>query len=170
MKNFLFFILTLFFVSLAVVSCASKKPQEPVIIEKTKEVFTTIKDTVFTVKADSSYYYALVDCVNGQPIIRETPETKSKSKAGTILTQPKIKLNGNTLQVECYKNTQELFHQWRETYIKEHEQTPIYVDKPVYKEKPLSWFQTTQIWLGRILLGFLVLVALTFIINWKNLI
>lgn len=170
MKNILFFILTLFFVSLGVVSCVSKKPQEPVIIEKTKEVFTTIKDTVFTVKADSSYYYAFVDCVNGKPVIRETPETKSQSKPGTILNQPKIKLNGNALEVECYKSAQELYHQWRETYIKEHEQTPIYVDQPVYKDKPLTWFQTTQIWLGRIFLGFLAVIVLVLILKWKRLI
>ena len=96
MKKFLTFISLLFVLLLALVSCASKKPSEPVIIETTKTIKEVVKDTVFTVKADSSYYKAYVDCRDGKPVI-----TNTEIKSGFNLKAPKVNLKNGLLQVNC---------------------------------------------------------------------
>lgn len=165
-----FFFSYLIFVSLVVFSCASKKTPAPVILQNTKEVIKTVRDTVYKVEADSSYYEANIDCANGKPVIRETAATIQKSKAGKSLNIPKTKINGNTLSVDCYAKEQELKKQWEETYIKEHEQTPVYIKTPVEEVKPLSWWQKTQIWFGRIFMGILLLFIIIGVLRWKRLI
>ena len=165
-----FFFSYLIFVSLVVFSCASKKTPEPVILQNTKEVIRTVRDTVYRVEADSAYYQAYIDCENGKPVIRETAATIQKSKAGKNLNIPKTKLNGNTLTVDCYAKEQELKKQWEETYVKEHEQKPIYIKKPVEVEKPLTFWQNTQIWFGRIFIGILSLFIIIGVLRWKRLI
>jgi len=170
MKRIFFFILSVVLIIGAVISCEIKKSPAPVIIENTKEITHTVKDTVYQIEADSSYYEAYIDCVNGKPVLRETPETINNSKPGKTLSTPKTIIAGNKLTVQCKKQAQELFKQWRETYIKEHEQKPIYVDNPIYKDKPLSWLQSAQIWLGRIFLLGLAIVALAFVLRWKKII
>lgn len=170
MKPLFFFISIFVLIIGAVVSCTTKKPLDPVVITNTKEITHIVRDTIFQIDADSSYYEAYIECVNGKPILRETPETKANSKAGKYLDQPKATLIGNKINIECNKKAQELLKQWTETYIKEHEQKPIYVPQPIYQDKPLTWWQKVQIWLGRIFLGFLTLGALAFILRWKRII
>jgi hypothetical protein len=163
MKNIFFSIL--FIVSLALVSCASKKPVESVIITNTKEITHTVRDTIFRVAADSAYYEAYIECQNGKAVI-----TKSIGKAGRSMSELKVIIEGNKLRVDAYKNEEELHKKWQETYIKEREQKPIYVAKPVYEDKPLTWWQNTQLWLGRIFLFFISIGVLSFILRWKKVI
>ncbi|MFC3159002.1 hypothetical protein SAMN05443633_107159 [Chryseobacterium arachidis] len=172
MKQFIFFI-SLFFVSLVQVSCIHRKPSEPVTIEKTKEVFTIVKDTIFKIEADSTYYNAFIECVNGKPVLNSEMNENFRTKAyksEMSLLAPKVSIVDGKLSVECYKKAQESFKTWRETYTKEHEQTPIYIEKPIYKAQPLSWFQQTQLWLGRIFLALLALFTLVLIIRWKRIV
>ncbi len=169
MKRNFFFILLLF-VSLVVFSCASKRIQKPVVITNTREITKTVRDTIYKVEADSSYYHAFIDCINGKPFIRETALTKQNSKAGKNLKVPSATIKENTLIVDCYVNEQELKKQWEETYIKEHEQTPIYIKTPVEVVKPLSWWQKTQLWFGRIFIGILLLFIIIGVLRWKRLI
>jgi len=166
----LFFCFILILAIGMVVSCSVRKPLPPMVIENTKEIIQTIRDTIYKVEADSSYYEAYIDCINGKPVIRETPQTKLNTKPGRTLQKPKATISGNKLNVDCYKNIEELHKQWEETYIKEHEQTPIYVDVPVEVEKPLTWFQKLQIWLGRIFLGIISLGVLLLILRWKRIV
>lgn len=168
MKRTFFFIILIFISLVAVVSCISRKPQEPVIITKTKETIKTVRDTTYVVEADSSFYTAFIDCVNGKPIIRETAETKSKSKVGKSLNIPKPTINGNTLTVDCFKNEQELKKQWEETHTKATEQIPIYINVPVEVEKPLTFWQKTQIWFGRIFMGILSIFLIIGVLRWKR--
>ncbi len=166
-----FFFLYLIFISLVtLVSCASKKPQNPVIISNTKETVRTVRDTIFKIDADSSFYTAFIDCVNGKPIIRETAETKAESKKGNFLNIPKPIIKGNKLNINCYKAEQELYKKWEETYIREHEQTPIYIDLPVEVEKPLTFWQKTQIWFGRIFMGILSIFIIIGVLRWRKVI
>lgn len=153
-----------------VVSCATKKPLDPVIITNTKEITKIIRDTVFQVEADSSYYEAYIKCVNGKPVLQDTKETKFNSKPGKSIKQPSAKIDGDKLKVDCFKDEEKLHKQWEEIYIKEHEQKPIYVPQLVYKDKPLTWWQNKQIWLGRIFLGIISLGVLSFILRWKKII
>ncbi|AKK74444.1 hypothetical protein OK18_19120 [Chryseobacterium gallinarum] len=173
MKRTFFFIfcVLLFIIPLGtVVSCKVVKPPAPMVIENTREVTKTIRDTVYKIEADSSYYEAYIDCINGKPILREIQETQSKSQPGKIINIPKASIKGNKLSVECTKQAQKLFKQWKETYIKDTKQTPVYIDKPVYRDKPLTWFQNVQIWLGRIFLGLITAILLAVILRWKRII
>jgi hypothetical protein len=166
-----FFFIVLIFISLGmVVSYLHKKPQDPVIITKTKETFKTVRDTIYKVEADSSFYSAYIECVNGKPILKETPETKEASKPGKALKVPKTTLVGNKLNCDCELQEQELHKQWEETYTKEHEQTPIYINVPVEVKKPLTFWQKTQIWFGRIFMGILSLFLIIGVLRWKRLI
>ncbi|TDX86182.1 hypothetical protein [Epilithonimonas xixisoli] len=163
-RNFFFFYLI--FISLVLLSCVTKRATEPVIITNTKETVRTVRDTIFKVEADSSSYRAFIDCVNGKPIIRETDFTKSKK--GKILNIPKTVLKGNQLTVDCYKNEQELKKQWEETHTKATEQIPIYINVPVEVEKPLTFWQKTQIWFGRIFMGILSIFVIIGVLRWRR--
>ena len=168
MKRNFFFIVLIFISLVMVASCASRKPQEPVIITKTKETVKTVRDTIYKVDADSSFYTAFIDCVNGQPTLRETTETKAASKSGKALKVPSTTLVGNKLNCNCESQVQELHKQWEETHSKEHEQTPIYINVPVEVEKPLTFWQKTQIWFGRIFIGILSLFLIICVLRWKR--
>ena len=155
----------LIFSSLVLVSCLRRKPAEPVTIEKTRTVKEVVKDTIYQLEADSSFYYAFVECVNGKPIIKEPATTLyknlPKSKTGKVLRQPKVILTGNVLSVQCYKQAQEIFKQWRETYIQEHEKNTL----TEYVEKPFKWYHKTLMWIGGI---FLLLSAIGIILKLKT--
>lgn len=165
-RNFFFISL---FVSLVLLSCASRKAPEPVIITNTKETIKTIRDTTYVVEADSTYYTAFIECINGNPVLSQ-PQYQQPAVKESGLQAPKIKLEGNQLTVECEKKAQTLFKQWRETYVKEHEQTPVYIDKPVEVEKPLTLWQKTQVWFGRIFIGLLALFVIIGVLRWKRIV
>lgn len=162
MKAFSYFIS--FWILLVMLgSCASKKPTDPVIVTKTKTIKEVVKDTVFTVKADSSFYRAYIECVNGKPVILEQKKNDTTvAKAGSYLKIPKVKLSeSGVLEVNCEAEAQKLFASWKETYI--HEQEPVIVEKPVPVEKPYPWYVTIQLWFGRILLAMLLLILINFL-------
>lgn len=139
-----------FFIALALVSCTIRKPSQPMIIEKTKTITEVIKDTIYKIEADSSYYNAYVDCVNGKPILITNElhglgtKTFLKPKPGKYLSIPKVNLQNGLLTVNCEAKAQELYKQWREKYISENSKETLYV------EKPLNWFQKTLMWIGGI--------------------
>lgn len=149
MKN-ISVILCFFLMSLALVSCFSRKPSQPVVIENTKTITEVVKDTIYKIEADSSFYNAYVDCVNGIPVLITNEMHGSgnakliKPKAGKYLEVPKVNLQNGLLSVNCEAKAQELFKQWREKYINEKskESTTVYV------EKPLKWFQKLLMWTG----------------------
>ena len=155
----------LIFSSLVLVSCLRRKPAEPVTIEKTRTVKEVVKDTIYQLEADSSFYYAFVECVNGKPIIKEPATTLyknlPKSKTGKVLRQPKVILTGNVLSVQCYKQAQEIFKQWRETYIQKKKKNTL----TEYVEKPFKWYHKTLMWIGGI---FLLLSAIGIILKLKT--
>lgn len=168
MKRNFFSILFLIFISLvAVVSCINRKPQDPVIITKTKETIKTVRDTTYVVEADSTFYHALIECVNGKPVLREPKVINPKNKDSGL--QPvKVTLDGNNLTVEANKIIQKLHKEWEELYVKEHEQKPIYIKVPVEVEKPLTLWQKTQIWFGRIFMGILTILLIIGVLRWKR--
>lgn len=160
MKALFSFIFILIF-SLAMVSCVNRKPSPPVTIEKTKTVREIVKDTVFEVSADSSFYYSYIECVNGKPILKEPSKYKDlpKNKPGKTLNVPTATIKGNLLTVGCYQEAQRLFHQWRETYITENENRTT----PEYIEKPFKWYHSFLMWVGGI---FLFLSAIGLVIKF----
>lgn len=149
--------------SLALVSCFSRKPSQPVVIENTKTITEVVKDTIYKIEADSSFYNAYVDCVNGIPVLI-TNEMHAlgkakiiKPKAGKYLEVPKVNLQNGLLTVNCEAKAQQLFKQWREKYINEKskESTTVYV------EKPFKWYHKLFmtigiIWMGLAAIGLIV--------------
>lgn len=158
MKQFLVHILSFILFSLVVVSCASRKPPEPVIIENTKTITEVVKDTIYKIEPDSSFYNAYVECVNGKPVLisnedqgyfQEKVKTEKllKPTAGKYLNIPKVNLQNGILTVNCETRAQEIFKQWKEKYISENKKEIL---PPVYIEKPLTWYQKSLMWIGAI--------------------
>jgi hypothetical protein len=156
---------------LLLTSCKSKLPEET----KTTYVKSveTVKDTVFVVEKDSSFYQAYIDCANGKPVLVESFEDDNNKypksaevpqrKAGKDLKIPKVKLSNNgLLTVNCEKEAQRLFAQWREKYIQQFTET----QKPIYIDKELTTWQNIQLYTGKVTQGVLVILLLAFLIRF----
>jgi hypothetical protein len=149
----------LFFCLLATTlgACKSTSVVPPTTIETTNTVTKTevIRDTAFTIPKDSSYYKAYLECANGKVVF--SPKAKPESKKGKHLNPPKVNIRDNIITVDCQAEAQELFAKWKDVYVKEHQQITKKIPFPVPAE--LSWWQNTQIILGRIFLGIIILLA-----------
>lgn len=144
---------------LSITSCSSKK----VIIQKeiTKDsIIETLHDTVFSVEKDSSYYKALLECQNGKVIIKAITRTSF----GRKLKPPKVFIQDNVLQVDCVAEAEKLFAFWKSTFIKNYKG----VTKPVITNE-LTWFQKTQIYIGRTSVALVALYLLLLLFKFKKL-
>jgi len=147
---------SLLLILLWMTSCKSSKPT--VIKEvSTTTITETIHDTVFKIEKDSSMIRAYIDCINGKPVFKEIVY----QKAGKDLSIPSATLKDNILEVTCEKRAQELFAQWKSKHILEE----VYVEVPVEVVLPLTWWQSTQIYAGRILLLLLLLALVVWLIR-----
>lgn len=166
MKSFFNAISILFCLAL-LVSCGSRKPLPPETITDTLVVKQVIRDTVLEVQADSTYYHAWIECVNGKPVLREPkPENKEKmtmnQDQGKALQKPDFILDeSGKLTVECRKEAEQLKAQltaYYESRLKERIQ-------PVEIKKPFAWYHKILMLAGGI---FLLLVGSVIIITIKN--
>lgn len=146
----------LFFLLLAT-SCKSKVPK-PIVIEKTKTVTVTetLRDTVLVTEKDSSYYKAYIECINNKPVLKNPNTIPGKN-----LKSPKVKLNGNQLNVSCEQEAQEMFFAWKEKFLSEitNEQIPIEVPAQF-----TDW-QIVLMWCGRLFLLLFLIPIIYFIIK-----
>lgn len=124
--------------------CKTQK-RIPTVIER--EVKVVVRDTVFQIERDSSRAVAIVDCLEGKPIIKMTKEI-----AGNYLNVPKLVLNDSILTVDCEARAQELFAQWKETHSTEKTEVPVYINE-------LTFWQEVQINLGRVFLLLALLIT-----------
>ena len=155
--NFIF----VFLILAVAVSCASKKHAEPVIVETTKTITQIERDTVFTVKADSSFYKAYIDCVNGRPVVRN-----EKSQPGANLKAPKVVFKDRFLQVDCKIDSSKIALKWLEKNITIEKPKVVFVPKEVPVEKPLNWWQKTQMNLGKLMLFQILAAIIYFLIKF----
>ena len=155
--NFIF----VFLILAVAVSCASKKHAEPVLVETTKTITQIERDTVFSVKADSSFYKAYIDCVNGRPVVRN-----EQSQPGTNLKAPKVVFKDRFLQVDCKIDSSKIALKWWETNTTIQEPKIIYLPKEVPVEKPLNWWQKTQMTLGRLMAFQIILFIIYLLIKF----
>lgn len=130
---------------------------------KTITVKEVIKDTVFETKADSSYYKAYIECINGKPVLK-----KPVSNSGVNLKAPKVVLTDNKLEVDCFIEAQRLFHEWKEVYETINEKETITI--PYAVQKPLTKWQGFQIWLGRIFIFLFLALIIAIILRLKKII
>jgi hypothetical protein len=160
-----FYVCFLFLVIGTMVSCKSNSvPLSTKTEVNTITIKEVIKDSLFEIPKDSSYYKAWLDCYNGKVILKGTPEVK----AGNYLNPPKVSLFNNQLKIDCTSEAQRLFVQWKETYILESKQGEITI--PVPYQLPLTYWQTTQIWCGRIFIGLILLGIVYLILKFKKII
>jgi len=153
--HFLSFLFLFVLLATTLSSCKSTSVVPPATTEtiQTVTIKEVIRDTVFEIKPDSSYYKAYLDCVDGKVVVKQN--TKPILKSGKFLQPPKVNLKDNILTIDCKAAAQKLFAQWKDTYTKEHKSIIQKIPYPV--EKPLSWWQKTEIILGRL---FLVLILI----------
>jgi hypothetical protein len=117
------------------------------------------KDTVLTVPKDSSQTVATLGIEEGKVVIKQI----QTSTPGRKLKAPKITVKDNVLTVDCEKVAEELFFSWKETFIKNYRESQIPVITNI-----LTWWQWTQIYIGRIALGAFLLWILLLLFKFKK--
>ena len=129
------------FVLLTMVSCGSTKP---IVLqnETIKTKIETVHDTVFKIEKDSSSIRALIECINGKPVLKEIVQSES----GRSLKSPKIRLQDKLLRVSCEAEAQRLFAQYKNTYVGETKTIQL----PPIEVNKLTLWQRAQINLFKI--------------------
>ncbi|MCR4030721.1 MULTISPECIES: hypothetical protein [Flavobacterium] len=140
--KFLFFLFVTF---LLVISCRSPKPVQNENKIQTITITETLHDTVFKIAKDSSSYNALLECLNGRVVLKNVIQ----AEPGRTLKSPRVRLDNNTIQVDCNLKEQELYAAWKSKQVKEVQEKTITITKFV---NYLTFWQKVQIWLGRLLL------------------
>lgn len=162
-------ILITLFVLLMIGCKTIQQPTEQIQEVKTKTITELVRDTIVTVKADSSFYKAWIDCVNDKPIIVNKPVVNADKKAGTYLKVPKVTLKKGVLQVDCEAKAQELFLRWKEKHIKEQKEVVKTITlPPELIPRPLTWWQKLWMGLGKVLAAGIIIFGLTKV-SWKSL-
>ena len=158
LKNWMVCVVFLFVSVVALTACKGVSvvppPSEETVI--TERITETLRDTVFNIAPDSSYYKAWLRCVEGK-VVLSTPQLKK----GRHLKPPEVQIKDNILTVNCHAEAQQLFAQWKERFIEQHKQQTLKTYIPV--DKPPSSWQLFQIWCGRIFLALLLLA----LIAWR---
>ena len=85
-----------------------------------------------------------------------------KTGFGRKLKQPKVSIENNQLNVDCKSEAEKLFATWKNTFVKSYKEKSI----PIITND-LTWFQKTQIYIGRIsiVLGIIYLLLLMYTKN-----
>ena len=140
------------FILLWMTSCRSTKQVVATEKESVTEIVTTIpRDTTFTIPADSSSYVAVLAIEQGNVVVREVVRHQPGK---TSLTAPKVQIKNNTLNVDCETYAQEKLVRW----IEQNSAKTTVVEKPVFIQHRMTFFEELQIWTGRILFGLLILI------------
>lgn len=142
-------------------SCKSTSISLPTKTEVTNTITTkeVVHDTIFETKKDSSYYKAWLECQDGKVIIKD----QAKTTKGKYLQPPKVIIKDNYLKVDCEAEAQKLFAQWKDIYRTNNLQTTI--TKTVEVERKLTWWQSFQIWCGRIFLAIALFSVVKFLLK-----
>jgi hypothetical protein len=159
MKKALIYWFSFLLLLLFMTSCKSNK----VVIQKeitSDAIVETLHDTVFTVEKDSSFYNALLECQNGKVAIKAVTSTGS----GRKLQTPKVSIQDNQLKIDCKAEAELLFAFWKSQYVKNYKET----QKPVIVNE-LTWFEKTQIYIGRIAILLIALYLLLLLFKFKQL-
>jgi lipoprotein len=137
------------------VSCGSRKPAEPLIIENTKtlEKEVVVRDTIVLTPKDSVRTIVKIDCPEGgKPKI----QTLVQGKKGKILQPPKLTLQGNQLTIDCKAEAEKLALKLYDKYVKEHE-TKTNVQ---YIEKPFKWYHSALMYFGGLSLLLFIIIGI----------
>lgn len=137
------------------VSCGSRKPAEPLIIENTKtlEKEVVVRDTIVLTPKDSVRTIVKIDCPEGgKPKI----QTLVQGKKGKVLQPPKLTLQGNQLTIDCKAEAEKLALKLYDKYIKEHE-TKTNIQ---YIERPFKWYHSALMYFGGLCLLLFIIIGI----------
>lgn len=113
-----------------------------------------VHDTIIeTVKDSSSYVGRLQVDSTGQVTVVQIDSTE-----GDYLSAPVPTIKDNIIVIDCEAKAQQLFVEWKETFVENHKTKTITNTVITEVEKELSWWQTTLIWLGWIFIIALILI------------
>ena len=149
-------IISIYLALVFAVSCGSRKPAEPLIIENTKTITkeTLVRDTVVVTQRDSVRTEVMIDCPEGGvPKIRTINNNPTK---GRILQPPQVSLNGNKLTIDCKAEAEKLALKLYDNYIKEHE-TKTNIQ---YIEKPFRWYHSALMYFGGLCLLLFIIIGI----------
>ena len=155
MRNAYLKIISICLALVFVVSCGSRKPAEPLIIENTKtlEKEVVVRDTIVLTPKDSVRTIVKIDCPEGgKPKI----QTLVQGKKGKILQPPKLTLQGNQLTIDCKAEAEKLALKLYDKYVKEHE-TKTNVQ---YIEKPFKWYHSALMYFGGLSLLLFIIIGI----------
>ena len=137
------------------VSCGSRKPAEPLIIENTKtlEKEVVVRDTIVLTPKDSVRTIVKIDCTEGgKPKI----QTLVQGKKGKVLQPPKLTLQGNQLTIDCKAEAEKLALKLYDKFIKEHE-TKTNIQ---YIERPFKWYHSALMYFGGLCLLLFIIIGI----------
>lgn len=164
MKKYTYCLFYFCFLFLAIGTLASCKSGSVPLPEKTEEntiaTKVVVRDTVFQILQDSSYYSAWLECRDGKVKLKSEPATMP----GKNLKAPKVEIQNNQLKVDCYAEAQKLFAQWKDTY--QTNSKTITVTRTNYVERELTWWEKFQIYCGRVFLILTIYLIIKFLIKF----
>lgn len=155
MRNAYLKIISICLALVFVVSCGSRKPAEPLIIENTKtlEKEVVVRDTIVLTPKDSVRTIVKIDCPEGgKPKI----QTLVQGKKGKVLQPPKLTLQGNQLTIDCKAEAEKLALKLYDKYIKEHE-TKTNIQ---YIERPFKWYHSALMYFGGLCLLLFIIIGI----------
>ena len=136
-------------------SCRSSQPLTTTQTSDSVKVIERWRDSIIYEEPDIAWLKGWLECDSaGQVLLREL-----EIERGRNIT-PYIKIVNDTIYVECKTDSLELLLKLRDQTIMELQQSKTI--ETVEVEKPLTWWQETQIKMGRL---FLIVIAVLLIIT-----
>ena len=127
--------------------CKCKQTAPDVVHTRTETIVQ--RDTVFKIKPDASQYTGQLTLNGSEIILEKIHQTAGQSKA---LQAPRVQLQRNRLQVDCYLDEQKLYAQWKEKHLSD-EKTIV---KKVAVKQPLSFWQKGLMYSGGVFIALLL--------------
>jgi hypothetical protein len=158
---------------LLLTSCASSKQvQQPAPAQSTTTIVTvkeTVHDTLLVTKTDTVLYTASLAVDNKGNVHLQQPKIlHSNAAIKPIAKAPTVTIKDNKLVVKCECDSSAIYFSWKQkdttTQVKEVLELPAKII-----EKPFSFWQKTQLWLGRILIIIGLIIMALCILKWQNL-
>lgn len=127
--------------------CKCKQTAPDVVHTRTETIVQ--RDTVFKIKPDASQYTGQLTLNGSEIILEKIHQTAGQSKA---LQAPRVQLQHNRLQVDCYLDEQKLYAQWKEKHLSD-EKTIV---KKVAVKQPLLFWQKGLMYSGGVFIALLL--------------
>ena len=132
------------------------------IVERTEtfiqhDTVTCVKDSLIPLTADSGLIRALLECREGNVVIRQIEEVKPGKRV-----VPFIDLKNNVLTTGARIDSSSIYFSWKETHIRESKIQVKVIEKPVYT---VTGFRNFLIWSGGIAWSILLILICTALIR-----